>query len=134
MSARKVIQIAEELYQSCKYCSIQGTLDAVGKLQEYMIGDEKDIDLQFMTNITHPMGTIMDVNVMIPMQVCSTYEFGFRSVKSFEGKVHLRADIQKAGSVNTSEFHSYTLYTSSDFEQVIVFLKHLYEKENLEIN
>lgn len=134
MSTKKVIEIAKELYESCRCCSVEGVLNAINKLQEYMIGDEKDIDLQFMTKITHPMGTIMDVNVMIPTRVCSTYEFGFRAVKSFEGKVHLRANIQKAGSVNTSEFHSYTLYTSSDFEQVIVFLKHLYEKENLWIN
>lgn len=134
MSAKKVIEIAKELYESCKCCCVEGVLNAINKLQEYVIGDEKDIDLQFMTSITHPMGTIMDVSVLIPTRVCSTYEFGFRAVKSFEGKVHLRADIDKVGSINTAEYHSYTIYTPSDFEQVIVFLKHLYEKENLEIN
>lgn len=74
MSAKKVIEIAKELYEACKCCSIQSTLDAVGKLQEYIIGDEKDIDLQFMTNITHPMGMIIDVNILIPTRVCSTLE------------------------------------------------------------
>lgn len=134
MSAKKVIEIAKELYEASRYCSIQSTLDAVGKLQEYVIGDEKDIDLQFMTNITHPMGMIMNVNVMIPTRVCSTYEFEFNAVKTFEGKVYLHANIQKVGSDKGSDFYSNVILTPSDFEQVIVFLKHLYEKENLEIN
>ncbi len=134
MSAKKVIEIAKELHEACKYCSIQSTLDAVGKLQEYMIGDEKDIDLQFMTNITHPMGMIIDVSVLIPTSVCSTLDFEIKVLKSFEGKVYMRADIQKVGTTDMDNYFGYIVLKPSDLERVIVVLKHMYEKENLDIN
>ena len=134
MSAKKVIEIAKELYEACRYCSIQSALDAVGKLQEYMIGDEKDIDLQFMTNITHPVGMIIDVNILIPTSVCSTLEFEIKVSKSFEGKVYMRADIQKVGNNDMDNYFDYMVLKPSDLERVIVVLKHMYEKENLEIN
>ena len=134
MSAKKVIEIAKELYESCKCCSIQGTLDAIGKLQEYMIGDEKDIDLQFMTSITHPMGMIMDASILIPTSVCSTLEFEIKVSRSFEGKVYMRADIQKVGTNDMENYFDYMVLKPSDLERVIIVLKHMYEKENLEIN
>ena len=134
MSAKKVIEIAKELYESCKCCSIQGTLDAIGKLQEYMIGDEKDIDLQFMTSITHPMGMIMDASILIPTSVCSTLEFEIKVSRSFEGKVYMRSDIQKVGTNDMENYFDYMVLKPSDLERVIIVLKHMYEKENLEIN
>lgn len=134
MSAKKVIEISKELYESCKCCSIQSTLDAVGKLQEYVIGDEKDIDLQFMTTITHPMGMIIDVSILIPTSVCSTLEFEIKVSKSFEGKVYMRADIQKVGTIDMDNYFDYMVLKPSDLERVIVILKHMYEKENIEIN
>lgn len=133
MSAKKVIEIAKELYEACKYRSIQSTLDAVGKLQEYIIGDEKDIDLQFMTNITHPMGMIIDVSVLIPTSVCSTLDFEIKVSKSFEGKVYMRADIQKVGTTDMDNYFDYMVLKPSDLERVIVVLKHMYEKENIGI-
>ena len=133
MSANKVIEIAKELYEASRYCSIQSTLDAVGKLQEYMIGDEKDIDLQFMTNITHPMGMIIDVSILIPTSVCSTLEFEIKVSRSFEGKVYMRADIQKVGTNDTENYFDYMVLTPNDLERVIVVLKHMYEKENIGI-
>lgn len=133
MSAKKVIEIAKELYEACKCCSIQGTLDAVGKLQEYIIGDEKDIDLQFMTNITHPMGMIIDVSVLIPTSVCSTLDFEIKVSKSFEGKVYMRTDIQKVGTTDMDNYFDYMVLKPSDLERVIVVLKHMYEKENIGI-
>lgn len=134
MSTKKVIEIAKELYEACKYCSIQSTLDAVGKLQEYVIGDEKDVDLQFMTNITRPMGMIIDVSILIPTSVCSTFEFEIKVSKSFEGKVYMRADIQKVGTIDMENYFDYMVLSPSDLECVIVILKHMYEKENIEIN
>lgn len=134
MSAKKVIEIAKELYEACKYCSIQCTLDAVGKLQEYVIGDEKDIDLQFMTTITHPMGMIIDVSILIPTSVCSTFEFEIKVSKSFEGKVYMRADIQKVGTIDMENYFDSMVLSPSDLEHVIVILKHMYGKENIEIN
>lgn len=133
MSAKKVIEIAKELYEACKYCSIQSTLDAVGKLQEYIIGDEKDIDLQFMTNITHPMGMIIDVSVLIPTSVCSTLDFEIKVSKSFEGKVYMRANIQKVGTIDMDNYFDYMVLKPSDLECVIVVLKNMYEKENIGI-
>lgn len=133
MSTKKVIEIAKELYEACRYCSIQSTLDAVGKLQEYIIGDEKDIDLQFMTNITHPMGMIIDVSILIPTSVCSTLEFEIKVSKSFEGKVYMRADIQKVGTIDMENYFDYMVLTSNDLERVIIVLKHMYEKENIGI-
>lgn len=133
MSAKKVIEIAKELYEALRYCSIQSTLDAVGKLQEYMIGDEKDIDLQFMTNITHPMGMIIDVSILIPTSVCSTLEFEIKVSKSFEGKVYIRADIQKVGTNDMDNYFDYMVLKPSDLERVLVVLKHMYEKENIGI-
>lgn len=133
MSAKKVIEIANELYEACRYCSIQSTLDAVGKLQEYVIGDEKDIDLQFMTNITHPMGMIIDVSILIPTSVCSTLDFEIKVSKSFEGKVYMRVDIQKVGTTDMDNYFDYMVLTPSDLERVIVILKHMYEKENIGI-
>lgn len=134
MSTTKVIEIAKELYEACKCCSIQSTLDAVGKLQEYIIGDEKDIDLQFMTNITHPMGMIIDVSILIPTRVCSTLDFEIKVSRSFEGKVYMRADIQKVGTIDMDNYFDYMVLKPSDLERVIIILKHIYEKENLEIN
>nr|DAI47059.1 MAG TPA: hypothetical protein [Caudoviricetes sp.] len=134
MSAKKVIEIAKELYESCKCCSIQGTLDAVGKLQEYMIGDEKDIDLQFMTSITHPMGMIMDASILIPTSVCSTFEFEIKVSKSFEGKVYMRADIQKVGNSDMKNYFDCMIFSPNDLERVIVVLKHMYEREAVEID
>ena len=133
MSAKKVIEIAKELYEACKYCSIQSTLDAVGKLQEYIIGDEKDIDLQFMTSITHPMGMIIDVSVLIPTSVCSTLDFEIKVSKSFEGKVYMHADIKKVGTNDMDDYLDYMVLKPSDLERVIVVLKHMYEKENIGI-
>lgn len=133
MSAKKVIEIAKELYEACRYCSIQSTFDAVGKLQEYMIGDEKDIDLQFMTSITHPMGMIIDVSILIPTSVCSTLDFEIKVSKSFEGKVYMRADIQKVGTTDMENYFDYMVLKPSDLERVIVVLKHMYEKENIGI-
>ena len=133
MSAKKVIGIAKELYESCKCCSDEGVLNAINKLQEYMIGDEKDIDLQFMTNITHPMGMIIDVSILIPTSVCSTLDFEIKVSKSFEGKVYMRADIQKVGTTDMDNYFDYMVLNPNDLERVIVVLKHMYEKENIGI-
>ena len=133
MSTKKVIEIAKELYESCKCCSVEGVLNVIDKLQEYVIGDEKDIDLQFMTNITHPMGMIIDVSILIPTSVCSTLEFEIKVSKSFEGKVYMRADIQKVGTTDMENYFDYMVLKPSDLERVIVVLKHMYEKENIGI-
>lgn len=134
MSTKKVIEIAKELYESCKCCSVEGVLNAINKLQEYIIGDEKDIDLQFMTNITHPMGMIIDASILIPTSVCSTFEFEIKVSKTLEGKVYMRADIQKVGTIDAKNYFDFMILSPNDLEHVIVVLKHLYEKENLEIN
>ena len=134
MSTKKVIEIAKELYESCKCCSDEGVLTAIDKLQEYVIGDEKDIDLQFMTNITHPMGMIIDVSILIPTSVCSTLDFEIKVSKSFEGKVYARADIQKVGNSDMENYFDYMIFSPNDLERMIVVLKHMYERESVEID
>lgn len=135
MSTKKVIEIAKELYDSCVSGSQQGVKNSINKLQEYIIGDEKDIDLHFMTNITYPTGMDLVINVLIPTRVCSTYDFELSAFKSKLGQgTFLFAKIQKVGSDNGENYHEIVLDSVSDLELVIVTIKHLYEKENLEIN
>lgn len=135
MSTKKVIEIAKELYDSCVSGSQQGVKNSISKLQEYIIGDEKDIDLHFMTNITYPTGMDLVINVLIPTRVCSTYDFELSTFKSKLGQgTFLFAKIQKVGSDDGENYHEIVLDSVSDLELVIVTIKHLYEKENLEIN
>lgn len=135
MSTKKVIEIAKELYDSCVSGSQQGVKNSISKLQEYIIGDEKDIDLHFMTNITYPTGMDLVINVLIPTRVCSTYDFELSAFKSKLGQgTFLFAKIQKVGSDNGEDYHEIILDSVSDLELMIVTIKHMYEKENLEIN
>lgn len=135
MSTKKVIEIAKELYDSCVSGSQQGVKNSISKFQEYVIGDEKDIDLHFMTNIAYPVGMDLVVNVLIPTRVCSTYDFELSAFKSKLGQgTFLFAKIQKVGSDDGENYHEIVLDSVSDLELVIVTIKHLYEKENLEIN
>lgn len=135
MSTKKVIEIAKELYDSCVSGSQQGVKNSINKMQEYIIGDEKDIDLHFMTNITYPTGMDLVINVLIPTRVCSTYDFELSALKSKLGQgTFLFAKIQKVGSDDGENYHEIVLDSVSDLELVIVTIKHLYEKENLEIN
>ena len=135
MSTKKVIEIAKELYDSCISGSQQGVKNSISKLQEYIIGNEKDIDLHFMTNITYPTGMDLVINVLIPTRVCSTYDFELSAFKSKLGQgTFLFAKIQKVGSDDGENYHEIVLDSVSDLELVIVTIKHLYEKENLEIN
>lgn len=135
MSAKKVIEIAKELYDSCVSGSQQKMEDSISKLQDYIIGDEKDIDLQFMTNITYPTGMNVVINVLIPTRVCSTYDFALSAFKSKLGQgTFLFAKIQKVGSDDGENYHEIIINSTTDLELVLVTIKHLYEKENLEIN
>ena len=135
MSTKKVIEITKELYDSCVSGSQQGVKNSINKLQEYIIGDEKDIDLHFMTNITYPTGMDLVINVLIPTRVCSIYNFELSAFKSKLGQgTFLFAKIQKVGSESGEDYHEIVLDSVSDLELVIVTIKHLYEKENLEIN
>ena len=135
MSTKKVIEIAKELYDSCVSGSQQGVKNSINKMQEYIIGDEKDIDLHFMTNITYPTGMDLVINVLIPTRVCSTYDFELSAFKSKLGQgTYLFTKIQKVGSDSGEDYHEIVLDSVSDLELVIVTIKHLYEKENLEIN
>lgn len=135
MSTKKVIEIAKELYDSCISGLQQKMEYSISKLQEYMIGDEKDIDLQFMTNITYPTGMDVVINVLIPTRVCSTYDFELSAFKSKLGQgTFLFAKIQKVGSDDGENYHEIVIDSVTDLELVLVTIKHLYEKENLEIN
>lgn len=135
MSTKKVIEIAKELHESCVSGSQQKMKDSISKLQDYIIGDEKDIDLQFMTNITYPTGMDVVINVLIPTRVCSTYDFELSVFKSkLRQGTFLFVKIQKVGSDSGEDYHEIVIDSVSDLELVIVTIKHLYEKENLEIN
>ena len=135
MSIKKVIEIAKELYDSCISGSSQNVEVAIYKLQEYIIGQEKDIDLQFMTTFQYPFGSLVNASVLIPTHVCSTYEFDINVVQvNPKRKISIFVDIKKVASNSANDFHSFVIRNSNDFECVVILLKHLYEKENLEIN
>lgn len=135
MSTKKVIEIAKELYDSCISGSSQNVEVAIYKLQEYIIGPEKDIDLAFMTTFQYPFGSLVNADVLIPTCVCSTYEFSINVVQvNPERPIHIFVDIKKVASNTANDFHNFLIRNSNDFELVVIFLKHLYEKENLEIN
>ena len=135
MSTKKVIEIAKELYDSCISGLSQNVEVAIYKLQEYIIGREKDIDLQFMITFQYPFGSLVNASVLIPTRVCSTYEFDINVVQvNPERPINIFVDIQKATSNSSNDFYSFVIRNSNDFECVVILLKHLYEKENLEIN
>ena len=135
MSTKKVIEIAKELYDSCISGSSQNVDVAIYKLQEYVIGQEKDIDLAFMTTFQYPFGSLVNASVLIPTRVCSTYEFDINVVQvNPKRTISIFVDIQKAASNNANDFYSFVIRKPSDFECVVMLLKHLYDKENLEIN
>nr|DAR73557.1 MAG TPA: hypothetical protein [Caudoviricetes sp.] len=135
MSTKKVIEIAKELYDSCISGSSQNVEVAIYKLQEYVIGQEKDVDLAFMTTFQYPFGSLVNASVLIPTRVCSTYEFDINVVQvNPKRTISIFVDIQKAASNNANDFYSFVIRKPSDFECVVMLLKHLYEKENIEIN
>lgn len=135
MSIKKVIEIAKKLYDSCISGSSQNVEVAIYKLQEYIIGQEKDIDLAFMTTFQYPFGSLVNVDVLIPTRVCSTYEFSINVVQvNPERPIHIFVDIKKVASNTANDFHNFLIRNSNDFELVVILLKHLYEKENIEIN
>lgn len=135
MSTKKVIKIAKELYEACVSGSSQNVEIAINKLQEYIIGQEKDIDLQFMITFQYPFGSLVNASVLIPTRVCSTYEFDINVVQvNPERPIHIFVDIKKVASNTANDFHNFLIRNSNDFELVVILLKHLYEKENLEIN
>lgn len=135
MSTKKVIEIAKKLYDSCISGSSQNVEVAIYKLQEYIIGQEKDIDLTFMTTFQYPFGSLVNADVLIPTRVCSTYEFSINVVQvNPERPIHIFVDIKKVASNTANDFHNFLIRNSNDFELVVILLKHLYEKENLEIN
>lgn len=135
MSAKKVIEIAKELYDSCISGSSQNVEVVIYKLQEYIIGQGKDVDLAFMTTFQYPFGSLVNASVLIPTRVCSTYEFDINVVQvNPKRTISIFVDIQKAASNDANDFYSFVIRKPSDFECVVMLLKHLYEKENLEIN
>lgn len=135
MSTKKVIEIAKKLYDSCISGSSQNVEVAIYKLQEYIIGQEKDIDLAFMTTFQYPFGSLVSTDVLIPTRVCSTYEFSINVVQvNPKRPINIFVDIQKVASNSANDFHSFVVRNPSDFECVVILLKHLYEKENIEIN
>ena len=135
MSTKTVIEIAKELYDSCISGSSQNVEVAIYKLQEYVIGQEKDVDLAFMTTFQYPFGSLVNASVLIPTRVCSTYEFDINVVQvNPKRTISIFVDIQKAASNNANDFYSFVIRKPSDFECVVMLLKHLYEKENIEIN
>lgn len=135
MSTKKVIEIAKELYDSCISGSSQNVEVVIYKLQEYIIGREKDVDLAFMTTFQYPFGSLVNASVLIPTRVCSTYEFDINVVQvNPKRAISIFVDIQKAASNDANDFYSFVIRKPSDFECVVMLLKHLYEKENLEIN
>ena len=135
MSTKKVIEIAKKLYDSCISGSSQNVEVAIYKLQEYIIGQEKDIDLTFMTTFQYPFGSLVNADVLIPTRVFSTYEFSINVVQvNPERPIHIFVDIKKVASNTANDFHNFLIRNSNDFELVVILLKHLYEKENLEIN
>lgn len=135
MSTKKVIEIAKELYDSCISGSSQNVEAAIYTLQEYIIGQEKDVDLAFMTTFQYPFGSLVNASVLIPTRVCSTHEFDINVVQvNPKRAISIFVDIQKVASNNANDFYNFVIRKPSDFECVVILLKHLYEKENLEIN